>query len=107
MEENATLPGHHRHLFHRKEHAGFVVGPHHADQGGVVRQAVLVLLHVQEAFPVHRQGGDAVFAAAQVFEVRTQILDRGVLDPGGDDVRLAGLTLHYRIFLGSFDDFKE
>ena len=27
MEENAALPGHHRHLFHRKEHAGFVVGP--------------------------------------------------------------------------------
>ena len=28
MEENAALPGHHRHLFHRKEHAGFICFPY-------------------------------------------------------------------------------
>ena len=88
VENRATLAHLGRDLFHRKDHAGFIVGPHEADDGRVVAQVFVKIIQVQAPFLVDRYEGHAVAVARQVFG---QVFDGRMLDLGGNDMALFGI----------------
>ncbi len=87
VEQDALVAGHGRGLLHREDDPGFVVGPHHRDDGGILGEGLVVLKQVQAPLAVHRQFGDPV---ALLGQSRHQGVDGRVFHPGGDDVAFVG-----------------
>ena len=72
-------------LAHREDHAGLVVGVHHRDQGGVVREGIPELVQVQHAVLVDPQPGNPI---ALLLQVLSEPQHRGMLHRRGDEVAL-------------------
>jgi hypothetical protein len=60
MEYHSAIPGQFGDFFHREYYSGFVIGPHDADNSGLIGDGVFDIFDVQLAFPVHWDFGDLV-----------------------------------------------
>jgi len=47
-------------FFNGKNHAGLIVGPHEADEGGVLVQAVVQIVQIQPPLAIHRHEGNPI-----------------------------------------------
>ena len=71
-----------------KDNPGFIIGPHHTDHRRVVAEVPFQVVEIEPALAVHRHEGHPVASLGQRF---TQVFDRRMFHPGGDDVFLAGI----------------
>jgi hypothetical protein len=83
VKQGAVGLGNRGSLLHREDHAGLVIGPHEGDNGRIVINGPLVLIHIQTADTVHPDFGNPVTLLTQVATLGQY---RWVLDPAGDDM---------------------
>ncbi len=67
-----------------EQDAGFVVGPHEGDEGGVLGDGVLQVSHGEEAVPIHGEVGYTI--SVVLFQKLAVCEHRGVLYLGSDDM---------------------
>ena len=96
VKEDTPLPGHPRHLGNGKDDAGFVIGPHDADDGGIVGEGLSVLRQIEGTVGLDRETGDPGVVAGQPVQVLAEILDRRMLDAGCDDMPFFRIGLQGR-----------
>ena len=83
VEVNIGLGGDLADLFHRLQHAGFIVGHHDGDQPGVRPQRPAHVVGIDLASAVHRNVGDF---AARCFQMLARVQHGMMLDGRGDDM---------------------
>ena len=93
VKEDSPFMGDAGQFLHGKDDAGFIVGPHDADNGRVVGQVFEQVVDVEAPLAVD---GDKGHPVPLFGEVLAQIDHGRVLDPGGDDVPLVRVGLNRR-----------
>ena len=88
VENNAPPVGQACHFLNGKKHAGFVVGPDHGDQSGIVTQGGGILRRIRSSPAIDAQPRHL---KAFALELRTQIFRGAVLDGRCDDVAFVRL----------------